>query len=237
MLPGPTHILQCSECSRCFKRGTLSSGNNFGRKYWTDGEFTGSRFYAPPQLVKCPHCQMIIWLQDQNKVNEIPNYLTFLGKETKADKSLTDLPFYEDASETELAAFLEVNSPQTDREAHARTMLWRLGNNKRRTGVESPLSDLEIKNLQKLVEISSAHDDESVLLKIEMLRELGKFEDAQKLLDFNFTENYQHIAEAQQQFLEQRTSTMWWVPSEDRIFLAQQWLQRKVTISNTSSTN
>ena len=110
MLPGPTHILKCSSCGECFKRGTLSSGNNFGRKHWTDGDFTGSRFYAPPQLVKCPHCQMIIWLQDQIKVNEIPNYLTFLGKETKADKSLTDLPFYENASENELAKFLEVNN-------------------------------------------------------------------------------------------------------------------------------
>lgn len=229
MLPGPTHILQCSECGECFKRGTLSSGNNFGRKYWTDGEFTGSRFYAPPQLVKCPHCQMIIWLQDQNKVNEIPNYLTFLEKETKPDKSLTGLPFYEDVSETELATFLEVNSPQTDREAYARTMLWRLGNNKRRTGVESPLSDLEIKNLQKLVEICSANDDESVLLKIEMLRELGKFEDAQKLLKFNFTEDYQHLAEAQQQFLDQKTSALWWVPSEDQPFLAAQWRNRLKT--------
>ncbi|MEI6470896.1 MAG: hypothetical protein WCO72_15680, partial [Betaproteobacteria bacterium] len=163
---------------------------------------------------------MIIWLQDQIKVNEIPNYLTFLGKETKADKSLTDLPFYENASENELAKFLEVNNLPSDKEAKARTELWRLGNNKRRTGIDSPLSDLEIKNLQKLIAITSVNNDESVLLKIEMLRELGEFEDAQKLLKFNFTENYQHIAEAQQQFLEQKSSTLWWVPSEDQPYLA-----------------
>jgi hypothetical protein len=172
---------------------------------------------------------MIIWLQDQIKVNEIPNYLTFLGEETKADKSLTALPFYDDASETELAAFLEVNSLQTDREAYARTMLWRLGNNKRRTGIESPLSDLEVKNLQKLIEIVSLHDAESVLLKIEMFRELGRFEDAQKLLKFNFAENCQHIAEAQQQFLEQKTSALWWVPSEDQPYLAAQWRNRNIS--------
>ena len=226
MLPGPTHILQCSECGECFKRGTLSSGNNFGRKHWTDGEFTGSRFYAPPQLVKCPHCDAVIWLQEQDKVNEIPGYLSFLGKEEKADKTLTELPFYEDVNEIDLVRFLEANNLVTNKEVVARIQLWRLGNNKRRTGIDSPLTDLEIKNLQKLVEICSANDDESVLLKIEMLRELGKFEDAQKLLKFNFTEDYQHLAEAQQQFLEQKTSTLWWVPSEDQPYLAAQWRKR-----------
>ena len=226
MLPGPTHILQCSECGECFKRGTLSSGNNFGRKHWTDGEFTGSRFYAPPQLVKCPHCDAVIWLQEQDKVNEIPGYLSFLGKEEKADKTLTELPFYEDVNEIDLVRFLEANNLVTNKEVVARIQLWRLGNNKRRTGIDSPLTDLEIKNLQKLVEICSANDDESVLLKIEMLRELGKFEDAQKLLKFNFTEDYQHLAEAQQQFIDQKTSTLWWVPTEDRPYLAAQWRNR-----------
>lgn len=226
MLPGPTHILKCFSCGECFKRGTLLSGNNFGRKHWTDGEFTGSRFYVPPQLVKCPHCDAVLWLQDQRKVNEIPSYLSFLGKDTKADKSLTELPFYKDVDEIDLSKFLAINNLPPDKEIIARTELWRLGNNKRRTGIDSPLSDLENKNLLRLVEICSVNDDESVLLKIEMLRELGKFEDAQKLLKFNFTEDYQHLAEAQQQFIDQKTSTLWWVPTEDRPYLAAQWRNR-----------
>lgn len=226
MLPGPTHILECSSCGECFKRGTLLSGNNFGRKHWTDGEFTGGRFYVPPQLVKCPHCDAVLWLQEQDKVKEIPSYLSFLGKVDKADQSLTVLPFYKDVGEIDLSKFLAINNLPSDKEIIARTELWRLGNNKRRTGIDTPLSNLEIKNLQRLVEICSVNDDESVLLKIEMLRELGKFEDAQKLLKFNFTEDYQHIAEAQQQFIDQKTSTLWWVPSEDRIFLAKQWQYR-----------
>ena len=68
MIPGPTTIKKCSECSGLIKENSILSGNTVGAKYWTDG-----KGYAPmlPDwfwLVKCPHCHNLLWINELKKI-------------------------------------------------------------------------------------------------------------------------------------------------------------------------
>lgn len=71
MFPGPTLIKQCANCAQPFAEETLASGNTFGAKYWTDGKTEAPMLPDQPALIKCPHCQALLWIEAQNLLDEV----------------------------------------------------------------------------------------------------------------------------------------------------------------------
>ena len=173
MLPGPTIIRRCSACKKMIAEHTLTSGNTFGARYWTDGKRDAPMLPVVPWLVKCPHCRSLIWRDEQEQVEELEPWLP-PGK----DQPPVTTPTLQDY-------FRAVSTPVTDakKEKYIRVHAWWAGNDLRREGDKAvPMSDEEIANLRALLALlDDAHENDR-LMKAEAMRELGMFAEAETLL-------------------------------------------------------
>lgn len=71
MMPGPTLIRTCSVCSGHITEPTLQSGNNFGAIHWSDGFMDAPMLLGQSLVVKCPHCKVVLWLDEQKIIAEV----------------------------------------------------------------------------------------------------------------------------------------------------------------------
>ena len=71
MLPGPTIIRQCAACAQPFQQETLMSGNTFGATFWTDGKMDAPMLPERYAVIKCPHCQTLLWIDEQATLGEV----------------------------------------------------------------------------------------------------------------------------------------------------------------------
>ena len=218
MIPGPTIIKKCSECSGLIREYSIRSGNTSGAKYWTDGKRLAPMLPDQPWLVKCPHCQNLLWIDKLEKIREI--------------EPIYDYKDSKDCNEPELQDYLaKLNSNNLSSEEilYIRMHAWWVGNDVRRiredeliekvkeywenlpdessekeklrSFVEKNsipkeiiiLSDEERNNLQMLYDILNSSDYE-LLMKAEIKRELGQFEDAADILKHRFEEYPQHYS-------------------------------------------
>jgi len=180
---GPTIIRRCSECSCLIKDFTVASGNTVGAICWTDG-----RCYMPmlPDelwFVKCPHCQALLWIDEQ--------------EEEGAIESFNDNGPYKDAEQygvpelQDYYAELNKDNLGINKEQYLRLRAWWIGNDSRRdSSTKQALSEKEIENLQALDKLLDPADDEDRLMKAEIKRELGRFEEAEDILKEPFPADF-----------------------------------------------
>ncbi len=184
MIPGPIIIRKCRECSKLIEEGTIISGNTLGAIFWTDGKREAPMLPDHPWLVECPHCHALLWIEEQEFLDEIEpgddvpaqfegsrpcNAPSFDGYLNLLDKGVTDL----------------------QKEKYLRWRAWWVGNDERRNaGVKPALSDRERQNLQAFAKILDETDPNDRLTKAEIMRELCRFDDAIVLLSGHFDRNF-----------------------------------------------
>jgi len=44
------------------------SGNTFGATFWTDGKRDAPMLPDLPEFVKCPHCKLLLWINEQEEL-------------------------------------------------------------------------------------------------------------------------------------------------------------------------
>lgn len=187
MRPGPTQIKKCSSCAGLISVSTIASGNTFGAKFWTDGVMNAPMLPITPQVIKCPHCKSIEVLEQLEFIGETPQPREF-GFHLNNPEALTQKvdqfqssERYKKASFEELINFLASIKLQPDVERTARIQVWRAGNDARRgSDTPYPLVEVEIKNLELLLPLLDKPHDYSALVKVEVLRNLGLLDEAQK---------------------------------------------------------
>ena len=135
-----------------------------------------------PWLVVCPHCHAPLWIDEQRKLGEVevgdPGYDEFKD----ADCVVPSVDDY--------FATLEGDVATPEKERYARLKAWWAGNDRRRTSAdEIPVSPRETANLKAIAEFLNESDDGDRIMKAEVMRELGCFEDARKLLARSFDES------------------------------------------------
>lgn len=174
MLPGPTIIRQCAVCAKPFHQETLLSGNTLGARFWTDGRMEASMLPDQHALVQCPHCQALLWIDEQEILGEVD-----WGDRTSfKDARAYTIPTFED-----YLTMLESEDLEPEKERYLRQWAWWTGNNPRRkSAAPQPLSEREAKNLWGLAALLDESDDRDRLRKAEVMRELGEFGEALKLL-------------------------------------------------------
>ena len=64
MMPGETIYRECPSCDGLLAQQTLLSGNTIGARYWTDGKMDAPMLPHYPALVRCAHCQHLLWLPE-----------------------------------------------------------------------------------------------------------------------------------------------------------------------------
>ncbi len=200
MLPGPTIIFKCPSCNQLLKRRTIASGNTGGAKYWTDGWMSARMLPLTPRLIKCAHCSAVNWLALFEEVDSFETYfglLAFTGQDREIDAKdnsqdlaarakldlYKDVLCYETATSDEIFNFADEAALTLEEDLQARVIGWQRGNDLRRnSAAPSPLTNAELRNLQRVVKLMVQLKKDQSLLMAEALRELGRLGEAKELI-------------------------------------------------------
>lgn len=176
MTPGPTITRKCTNCLKSILQHTTKSGNTFGATFWSDGKREAPMLPDRPWLVMCPHCHAPLWIDELEIIGktDIWDWLN----DNRAGAIGYKTPTFDD-----YFALLAKNIVDHKKERYVRVRAWWAGNDERRTSPgEIPMSLCEMENLTSLAEILDESDANSLVMKAEAMRELGRFDDALTLL-------------------------------------------------------
>ena len=208
MLRGPNIIRKCSECSGLIKQITILSGNTFDARFWTDGQTDACLPSTPCVFMKCPHCLSPGWIEEQERVGEVevkvgdypdPGFsdpFAAMRNEINPEEKIARMSLYPEAREVCAAEFddfiLELDRQNLDksRMLYLRIRAWWAGNDKRRydNHIKPLMTDDELKNLQLLDQIFNITNENDRIMKAEIKRELGQFDEAEDILKEPFEE-------------------------------------------------
>jgi hypothetical protein len=172
-------IRECPHCQAHVVQEETLSGNTVGAVLFTDGKREAKMLPDHPALVKCPVCGGLFWFEEAPEVG--------MGFDAAEGKEKVLAP-----SEKELIPYLASETLPKEKEFYLRLRLWWMANDAwRRVPDAKPVfSPEQMKNLEAL----SALFDESLsghrILKAEIARELGRFDECLLLLSYQFEEGY-----------------------------------------------
>ncbi len=190
MLPGPILYLFCPKCHAVTTRPTLSSGNTFGARRWTDGKMIADMLPEFTDIIKCMNCQSFFWIDDA-EVREWDAWYGMLSEEKIPVpdwvKRIRHTYYARDLTREEYIEAINGNVANTkEREKYLRIRLWWIDNDQSR---ETTSAGIEIQNdysyrdnLQKLETILEENTLDERIMKAEAKRELGNFDMAIELL-------------------------------------------------------
>jgi hypothetical protein len=177
MVIGDDIVMKCAVCGLFIKKPTMLSGNSIGAIQWTDGKMITPMLLDDPWLIACPHCQTLLWI----------NELAVVGRHSSPlDCELfPNAEYYRRPSFRQLVLLLQAGTGSQEKERHARLQLWWSGNDaRRRPSSKAPgLSGRETANLTELARMFDEENPADLFFKGEAMRELGRFAEAQALLE------------------------------------------------------
>jgi hypothetical protein len=199
MIPGPDKLIECPNCKALARVFTLLSGNTFGAKRWTDGKIFAPMLPRPPAITKCRNCGRYFWLSDAKVIGEL------LLWEPEAEKIPSEWKAAEPVRELSEAEYIEAikigMAHNREQELYLRIHAWWASNDRLRFNQDAgeqaqtifKHSAEAIMNLERLLNLLDITDPDERLMKAEILRELGRFDEAIQLLEFDFPSKYTSI--------------------------------------------
>lgn len=185
MLPGPMEIIACPTCGGPLKRETWLSGNTFGAKLYTDGRQVAPMMPRQPPVCRCPHCSTFFWLTDAPELGAIRD-----GEESDVRSKLRDPLALPELSEADYHDALKSGLPKNrDQERQLRILAWWRSNDAFRELESPPMSapsnlTKRRENLESLLVLLTKDDyPEAVIMRAELLRELGECDTACAVLN------------------------------------------------------
>ncbi|MCC2669073.1 MAG: hypothetical protein K0Q72_1544 [Armatimonadetes bacterium] len=202
MIPGPDKVIACPLCQGLAKYGTLLSGNTFGQRFWTDGKREVPMLPRPPAVVACRHCGGNYWLQDAEEIGDID-----LGDMQWEEDPLADIAvpaewrsveYVEEPSVAGYYAAIRDGFAKDSRQERAlRIFAWWRGNDAFREdyaavggdgaiseALRDELPDASAREtlLRELLPLLDTESDQDRILRGEILRELGRWDEATEVL-------------------------------------------------------
>lgn len=192
MQQGPDHVIACPHCGTKLKIFTLFQQNTTGAVYWTDGKMEAPMMPKPPPITRCEKCKAFFWIVDAELVTEAePSACALAAEQFEADSGI---PRIKHLNREELLEAVELEEwEDDDREFMLRLLAWWAANDPARKGETYKFSERDIDNLNRLSDILDPDLPEHRIIKAEIFRELGKFDDALKLLDAGFDGGVDYI--------------------------------------------
>lgn len=188
MLPGPIIIRECPKCSQYIKQLTFASGNTYGARFWTDGKMDAPMMPDQPWLVKCPACKDLFWVDTAKQLAELEPL-------SKIKKEFSDALMYEHLTETDYLKLLQKKKISRKKEEYVRIRAWWCTNDSMRyekptKGSKVVFSKDQEDNISRLYEILDEENPNQRLMKAEIARERGMFDEAMSLLEYKFPEGF-----------------------------------------------
>ncbi len=184
--PGPDSISACPHCGEPARTSTYSSIAFYGSSTWSDGarlSFPG----FPSTIVACMACHRCFREDDAAPVASAEPWDDDGARQIQAQWG--DLPYIREPDESEYYLALARGdfpaTPEAQREVRLRA--WWKRNQPARTSTlprldAASLSPEARQNLEALLTLLSADDEQDLLLKAEVYRELGRFTEATQVL-------------------------------------------------------
>jgi hypothetical protein len=173
-------VRECPHCKAHVVQEDTLSGNTIGSKLYTDGKREARMLPDHPALVKCPVCDgQLFWVEEAKEVG--------VGFEAAKGKPQVMAP-----SEKEIHDFLAKHDLPKDKEIYLRIKTWWAANDTWRW-VPNPkpaFSPEQVKNLEALSALFDESEPNQRILKAEIAREMGRFDECLLLLSYQFNEGY-----------------------------------------------
>ena len=176
MIPGPTIIISCPHCGQFAKKRTIISGNTFGSQLWSDGKKISPMLPEFPNLAICKTCDQFFWVKEAEEIERLDEY-------KHPDKKWEVVDYVESPSFHQYFKALETISA----ERYIRMKIWWSYNDYFRNGNQNEITpevkELYTENLIVLLKILDEADDNDILMKAEIFRQLGWFDESRELLN------------------------------------------------------
>lgn len=174
-------VRECPHCRAHVVQEDTLTGNTIGAKVYTDAKREAKMLPDHPALVKCPECNFLFWIDEAVEVE--------IGFDAAKGKKQVLAP-----SEKELLDFLAGPALTKDKETYLRQRAWWAANDVWRwlPNATPAFSKDQVKNLKALSEMLDEKEPNQRILKAEIARELGEFDECLGLLSHQFDERYGH---------------------------------------------
>jgi hypothetical protein len=172
-------VRECPHCKAHVVQEETVSGNTIGATYWTDGKREAKMLPDHPWLAKCPACQGLFWVDEAFEMD--------IGFDAaKGKQQVLAL------SEKELLRFLAGPALPRDKELYVRVSAWRRANDawRRNPNATPAFSKDQEQNLKALSDMLDEKEPNQRMLKAEIARELGEFDECLGLLSHPIDEGY-----------------------------------------------
>jgi hypothetical protein len=172
-------VRECPHCKAHVVQEDTLSGNTIGAKYYTDGKREAKMLPDHPALVKCPLCRGLFWIDEAKELD--------VGFDAAKGKEQVMAP-----SEKEMLNFLAGLGLPKDQEIYLRMRAWWVANDVWRwlPNPKPAFSPEQVKNLESLSALFDESEPNQLILKAEIARELGRFDECLLLLSYQFDEDY-----------------------------------------------
>jgi hypothetical protein len=174
MMPGPLMIYGCPQCGTEVMQDSLSSGNTFGARVWSDCYMDAPMLPEYAEVTKCAGCERYFWLEDATIVREVFAF----GPEADDLRRSETVKYARQLTQQQLTALLRDEEHTAERERYLRLRLWWKGNDAERKGRNWQRSEEEqkqyLKNLVRLHALCQPVSPENVLLVCALLRAMKK---------------------------------------------------------------
>ncbi len=203
-------VISCPHCHAPLLERQLASFTNYGSVSWSDGYMSTITFCHTGSIAKCEECNNVFWRDDARELGrmvERPMTLEFSWIKRLVHRCLGSYPTHfgnEEAwrnlpsswkraietvppAQQDLVAALASGFADTpERERYLRTRLWWAGNDPDRGYTrDSPFTPEQAReNMTRLLALYRAlpEEDRCAMREGELLRELGRFEEAAGIL-------------------------------------------------------
>ena len=174
-------IRECPHCRAHVVQEETVSGNTIGATYWTDGKREAKMLPDHPWLAKCPVCSGLFWVEEAVEVDT--GFDAAKGKQQVLA-----------LSENELLGFLAGPALTQDKELYLRVRAWRSANDAWRWNPNATpaFSKEQVQNLKSLYKMLDEKEPNQRILKAEIARELGEFDECRLLLSYQFDKGYDY---------------------------------------------
>jgi hypothetical protein len=176
MNPGPAQILTCPHCGAKKEVLSLLSGNTFGQQVWSDNKSIAPMLPKVSFVQKCPSCNGY-YLMSRQKPKTGSNYSFEQG----------ELSYFE---LKEAWRSLQESVSLTDDEKLSILIMqvWAFNDEYSRTEVK-PIPPEEQSYIISIIDTLLAQNEMDDLIKAELLRESGRFEESVALLNNYITDD------------------------------------------------
>jgi hypothetical protein len=153
-----------------------------------------------PLLVKCPHCGHMLWLDEATELGK--------GELFGLSSRWPDARKYAELTEPDYLA--AVGMPLADsakKVGYIRMRAWWAANDRlRHDGGQgtAELSEEARRNMESLLAGLSEADEKQRLMRAELARELGRFEEAERLLAMSYADGLQHAVRRISELVKER---------------------------------